>query len=208
MKRMGRLHAVAVVTVAVVAAACGSTATEQGASGQGAFWEALRVTGDEAEGYPSLESMAEAAGAVVVGRLTRVEIGRTVQGDAPEDLAGYALTVLTVDTVLMGSVSTEAVPLEFLLAGAPQSEEGASALAEDLPEDRLLVFLRAKRGAGEAGLYRAVNSLGLWTNSDRAELDAPLAEGPPQEEGVYAEELAALQDLEAMISYVDSLSGD
>lgn len=44
-----------------------------------------------------------------------------------------------------------------------------------LPEDEILVFLRAKRGEGEEGLYRLVNSTGLWVGSDDG-VTAPLAE--------------------------------
>ena len=60
----------------------------------------------------------------------------------------------------------------------------------------VLVFLRDKGGA-EAGLYRLVNSQGLWTSTARATVDAPLAEDAPGS-GPYKNELAEISTIDEL----------
>lgn len=165
------------------------------------FWDAVRITGDEVEGYKSIAEMGEAADAVVVGRFTSLGLSREVHGDAPEDVVLYAAAQLEIGHVFAGRIGERSIPFEFLLGGQPAAAE-MQALEDALPRGDLIVFLRDK-GGREAGLYRAVNSVGLWASSDRATLDTPLAEAPPAE-SVFAGEVAGIASVAEMAEYVST----
>lgn len=139
------------------------------------FWESLHVHGDEAEGYPSLSEMAEAADHVVLGTLSNFRLNRLIQTGSPEHVVHMGAADLKVSRVVRGSDPGKVVVLEFLLTG-PQEHMAAKIRqqAEAMPTDPALFFLRHK-GGSEAGLYRIVNSKGLWV-SDGESVTAPLAE--------------------------------
>lgn len=167
------------------------------------FWSVLRVHGDETEGYATLSEMKTAADATVVGRIASVGLERQLHGDATEDQVFYVSVVLDVEEVLAGVTEGDRVPIEFLLA-APDAETAdalVASLASSLPTDLALVFLRAKSGQGEEGLYRLVNSDGLWMKTDRAGVDTPQA----VEAAHHYPELGSAGSLEALIEVVRGL---
>lgn len=138
------------------------------------FWESLHVHGDEAEGYKTLSEMAESADHVVLGTLTNFRLNRQIQTGSAEYVIQMGAADLQVTRVVRGENPGKVVVLEFLLTGPP--EHMATKIrqqAETMPAGPALFFLRHK-GGKEAGLYRIVNSRGLWI-SDGDKLTAPLA---------------------------------
>lgn len=181
-----------IATLAIVLSSCTGT-TEDAAPVTSASvdaWEAFRITGDEAEFFPSLVAMKREADLVIAGTLVPSGATRTVQGDAPEDVVEYTVGSLQVDDVLAGSTGKQTLTVEFLGD-------------EVLPTARTLIFLRHK-GGDEAGKYRAVNSNGLWTATPRSEVDAPLAEAPPETGGPLSDDLrtAGIESLDELIAHV------
>ena len=201
--RSRRRHAIAAlaVLVSVVATACGGSDTSAPAD---SAYAALRVDGLEVESYGSLRQMAGGADLVVIGKFTSFGISRTIQGDVAQDVVVYGKATLTVTRkVVEEPVATE-LPVEFLLPYGPEEAElKAAEFAAELPQEEVLVFLRHKGGA-EAGLYRLVNSQGLWTSTERAALDTPLAEEAPTR-GQYRGELAGIGSIDEL---ADQLSAD
>lgn len=170
------------------------------------FWDALRITGDEAEGYASLTEMSQGADFVVIGKFAPRLSTRTVQGDAAEDKVAYLVTSVEVSRVLAGTLIDPIVPMELLLGhGMPAADEMAK-LEEALPDGDMVIFVRAKRGKAEGGLYRPVNSYGLWASSSRGPLDTPLSEFEPQV-SIYQVEIASLASVQAFADYVTRISG-
>lgn len=170
------------------------------------FWEMLRIGGDEVEYYPTLEDMANGADAVVLGRFGGSLPGRTVHGDASEDVVAYLVTRLDVSRMLAGHLDTDIVTVEFLVNGGP-TPEGLAWLQENLPDGDIVLFLRGKRGKGEEGLYRPVSSVGLWASSQRAVLDTPLAESAPTD-SVFRPEIANLSSVLDLADYISSTQSD
>lgn len=172
------------------------------------FWAALRIDADEAEGFTSLEEMHARSDAVIVGRLTSFEVSRVLQGDAAEDRVGYAVSNVEILEQIRGGSLVEPVRLEFLLtSGSPDFEAQVKAAAADVPTERVVLFLRAKRGSAEAGLFRVVNSKGLWAETMRAPIDAPLSVEAPFATGLYGTELRDVRTIDDFVALLRSYGG-
>jgi hypothetical protein len=190
--------------ILLTAAACAAPTATSDPGDTSAFWDALRIAGDEVEGYARVDVMAARADAVLVGRVSSVGLSRTIQGDASEDLVALAMVRVTVVKMLSGTAPPE-VAVEFLLPSPRESvDEQIAALVASAPQGEMVLFLRAKRGRGEEGLYRVVNSSGLWAATIRHALDTPLAEGPPAETGMFASETSGWGTLDDLVAYLDS----
>jgi hypothetical protein len=165
--------------IAASAVGCGGSPAPSGAAPAdvGTFFQTLRIEGDEVEGYDSLDAMAASATAVVVGRFDSFAVSRELRTDTAEDTLAYGGATLRVTRVLRGAQVSGAVPVEFILrATGDQAVAEAAELNRTLPAGDLVVFLRAKRGSGEAGLFRLANSHGLWASTPRSAVDAPLVD--------------------------------
>lgn len=199
-RRAPRLIATLIAAMAVSGLAC----TTQPHPSSMAFFEGLRIGGDEAEGWGTIAEMKADSDVVGVATFLRFELGRTLQGDAIEDVMAYGEATLTFKETISGEAPGEQVAVEFVLPGNVREQAAtAERLADDLPVGDVLVFLRAKRGTGEDGLYRLVNSTGLWTATTRAALDAPLADAGVGE--VYPSETKEIAGFEEFVAYVSSL---
>jgi len=170
-----------------------------------AFWQALRIGGDEVEGFTTLGAMTRAADVVGVGRIVSFDLGRMIQGGTPEDIVGYGAAKLELDEAIGGPAQVEPITLEFLLPGHPDNYK---AMVKDLqgsvPVGPVLVFLR-HTGGNEAGLFRLVNSRGLWTSTPRSGVDAPLTEAGGVD--FYGHEIGDFTELDQLVAYVKSQSG-
>lgn len=196
--RTRRRHAAAAlaVTISLVVTACGGNGASTAADTDSAY-AALRVQGLEVESYGSLREMARGADFVVIGKFTSFDISRTIQGDVAQDVVVYGKATLVVTRKVVNEPVATELPVEFLLPYGPEEAElKAAEFAADLPKEDVLVFLRDKGGA-EAGLYRLVNSQGLWTSTARATVDAPLAEDAPGS-GPYKSELAGIDTIDEL----------
>lgn len=196
-RRVGRL-AVRLATLTLVMAVVACNNAESQNTGADRFWELHRPYGAaEVEHYSSIAAMSAAADLVVVGRIERVELGRTL---SPDDAPLYqAAVTLAIDEVLEGQAPESSLTWELPLFGAldeAQATEAAKAMNATAPDGELVLFLRHKGGA-EAGFYRVVNSRGLWAAGGRATLDAPMAEFVPtaQEFPDLPASLTALKEL-------------
>lgn len=168
-------------------------------------WQQLRVTGNEVEGYSTIQGMSARADAVITATISSVEPGRVFQGDASEDRVYYARLILKVDQRLRGDVDAGPVPMELLLPQVFDDDGFVDAVADlgrSAAGDRILVFLRRKSDSRTA-IYRPVSSAGLFASTARAVVDTPLAEEPPAGSGLYKAELVnvgTLEDLAALVS--------
>lgn len=162
-----------------------------------AFWDTLRIKAFEAEKYETLAEMGEAADVVVIGRLTDFRANRQFQGDASQDVITYAAVDVKIEKVVRGEAPGSTITLEFMLPAPPKRVPAVvEAQRERMPKGKTVMFLRHKRGEGESGLYRLVNSYGLWI-SDRGELRSPLAETPSYPDAVSSSYTENLQKSEA-----------
>ncbi|MEU9508540.1 hypothetical protein AB0D32_19955 [Micromonospora sp. NPDC048170] len=171
------------------------------------FWQTFRISGDEVEPYVSLDSMAQTADATVLARFGKVGKVRTITAEG-NDTVHYVSVELTVTRELAGKGGLPSVvPLEFMvIPGRGQSiDEVTGKLSASLPKDDMILFLRAKKGTGETGLYRVVNSRGLWASTSRDTLDTPLAEEPVKDEAQYKSDLAKVSTIPELANLVDNL---
>lgn len=195
-----------VVVLAALALASSLAIRPRGVPPADAFWERLGIAGLETSNFESLKEMLGASDAVVVAKVASVDISRTVQGDAVDDVVTYAQVSLEVIRVISGDAPA-VVPLEFLLGATPeQAAADVKTLRQSMPSGSALYFLHEKRGKGEQGIYRVVNSAGLWTATSRGSLDTPLREETPAD-GQFAAEITNVQSVEEMAELVASLSG-
>lgn len=169
------------------------SATHGAATGAG-FWPALHFyQAIEKEHYQSLDEMALAADAVVVGRVVAVSSGR-VFGEEQQDRVAYGTTQLQVEEVLM-AVPAAAVERVISLEVMLPYEGAESVLEQRLPTERGLYFLRNKGLAVErqgysavvqrdnAPYWRLVSSQGLFETAD-GRITVPMV--PAHEEGFPA----------------------
>lgn len=193
----------ATCAIALVATMVACTASNSPPSSM-AFFEGLRIGGDEAEGWATIGEMKSESDIVGTGTFTSFSLGRTIQGDAPEDVVAYGQARLQLDDTISGKAPDGQIVVEFVLPGDSADYAAiAKGLENNLPQGEVLVFLREKRGSNEAGLYRLVNSNGLWASTTRAPVDAPLADARVGD--VYPEETGDLSDFEELVAYVESL---
>ncbi|SCL67715.1 hypothetical protein [Micromonospora peucetia] len=171
------------------------------------FWQTFRISGDEVEPYVPLGSMAQTADATVLARFGKVGKIRTLTAEG-NDTVHYVSVDLAVTRELAGKGGLPSVvPLEFMvIPGRGQSiDDVAGEMSAALPKEEMVLFLRAKKGAGEAGLYRVVNSRGLWASTSRETLDTPLAEKPVKDEAQYKSDLAKVSTIPELANLVDNL---
>lgn len=201
--RLARSSAAVLLGLLLALASAGCTGGEP-AQRRVVFWDELRIDGaDEAEGWGTFGEMKAAADVVVVAEIASFEMSRTFQGDAEEDLVGYGRANLKVIESLQGDPPEGLVPVEFLLGGDPESYQAtADAIGKAVPGGRFLVFLRAKRGKGEDGLFRLVNSTGLWGPVDGATIGAPMSD--PEFGSPYDKELSNVESFEELVAYTRS----
>lgn len=144
----------------VESAAASPIATEFGAGIQTDF----NYQGDglvEVEHYPTVEEMAKAADAVVLGTPSAIRLGELV--DIGDETVRYQEAVLTIDVreVLAGELTTEKSTAEvvFLLGETGEAPALAETLVANLPPSESVWYLRHRTDRGNA--YRLVNSYGL-----------------------------------------------
>src|SRR6185503_7424836 len=177
---------------------------------RGGFWRTFEFgpAVDEVSHFESIVEMLAASDAVVVARVGSIEVGRVFHGDAPGDVVPYISVVLVIDRVIAGDLEGP-IRLEFMAGGI---EDGAARLvaqlATELLADSVVVFLHAKRGVGEAGLWRVTNSIGLWAPTARAPLDTPLRSEAPVPAGLYAAELVGVSDIGGLVELLEGLASD
>ncbi len=198
-----------IFTLGVVAAACtGSSgddpaAPEAGeieqAAREAAFWEALRITGSEVSSFDSLAEIVDGSDLVVIGRLANFRQSRQLTFSS-EDVVTYGGVDLLITEVLHGRPVGDVVLLEFLVNERPD-RVAAAIEAQDaaLPTGDVIVFLHEKRGEGEAGIYRPVNSRGMWIAAEDG-IVAPLR--PPDSPIPFDGELAELRSLSELANLV------
>jgi hypothetical protein len=184
------------VAIAILLTAC--SPAHQVDPGDQAFWVALQINADEVEGYASLDEMAAAADLVVVGSFSDFGLTRVIQGDAPQDQVGMGGAIVSVDRAYKGSVPRTLI-VEFVLPVVGTTEDFVAyteGLKETLPSGPMLLLLRDK-GGSEAGLYRLVNSLGLWVLSEQG-MAAPLYPLTDSTNQPYAGELVGVSSVEGL----------
>jgi hypothetical protein len=179
------------------------------------FWRGIQISGDEAEGYPTLLEMRKHADLVLIGSFASITLSRAVEADAAGDTIAYAAVTIHVEQLVSGSAPPGPLIVEFLLPtrSAATSMDAilsqVTELADYLPKEDMLLLLHEKQGTGEEGLYRLVNSLGLWTESAGSP-HSPLYElvrddeAPGEGDNPYAAELHGIDSIAALADYLSS----
>ncbi|MDG4824013.1 hypothetical protein O7635_19330 [Asanoa sp. WMMD1127] len=207
--RAASLTALLTVTLFVGAVGCASDDSAGALSNSGdaseRFWETFRITGDEVEPYAPMGSMVMSADATVLGRFSGVGKMRTVSAEAG-DSVHYLAVNLSVSRQLAGGRIPSPVPVEFMISAQQGAgpDDAVKEVSASLPQGEMVVFLRHKGGA-EAGLYRVVNSRGLWTATSRDAIDTPLAEQPARNDDHYKADLASVASVSALADAVDRM---
>jgi hypothetical protein len=203
-RRLSPLLVLCCLAAACAGVGANNPSTEESASPTNTvFWERYRIAGLEVEGYTTIADMSLAADSVVTAHVTGVEPGRVFQGDVAEDRVYYARVILEVEQDLHGKAETSTIPMELLLPQVFNDDGFEKAIAEldaAIPKDRILVFLREKNDP-DPGVYRPVNSVGLFASTDRSVIDTPLsAEGLTS--GLYQDELAGIKTFDDLVALV------
>ena len=135
---------------------------------------ALRVSGDEVEPYVGFAEMGESADVVAWASMTSVAGVRAVGGGPAEGDTAYLLQVVV--TPERANPQSGPLTMELMMPSATAKDAAVEAdrISLRLPSEPPLLFLRDK-GGGETGLYRPVNSRGLWLDSPDGP-QAPLAD--------------------------------
>jgi hypothetical protein len=174
------------------------------------------IPGDpEAIAYESLQGLARASDLVLVGRVSELVAGPTVE-DPYGNMIYWATTKLRVDEVLIGDLRTEesgTVAVWMLLGVGDKTHDFAerySQLAASLPSDRVVLFLsNNEEWAKQYGTpldspeadpmgYRILGGQGyLRELNDKVKIPArPVGDWPRSLDGTDFEEL--LDDIRAM----------
>lgn len=147
--------------------------TGTGRSSNADFWRSAFVVADYAEDYKTLKDMANSADAVVIGRITDVELAGVLQGEAALDVVVFAKLQFAVDTLVSGKAE-EKVEVQFIVPFLPEvAASVVEKMADSIPDSDVMLFLRK----GEAGPYRWVNDLGVWVIKE-GQPTAPIALDP------------------------------
>lgn len=160
------------------------------------FWQALEIDADWNEFYPTLSNLIEGADVVAVGTVVAIGKRGTLQGDAREDAISEGLFSVRVERGWRGVSSGETFQFDLVLGLPFESLEGLA-----LPQEPVLVL--ARRRQDFTANFRLVNGFGLWTSTERAQLDAPVNPYPPSE-GVYAAELEAYPSIDELVELVEA----
>jgi hypothetical protein len=195
------LKASLAATLALVVGCGGSAVADSTAPARDAsFWEPITIIGWEVEQYSTLVEMAASADIVARGQIVDYVFSREITTDPPEASVTYSAMMFAPTEVLHGD-SPELVPIEFLLSARPEDRDVALELqAQNMPNGEILVFLRHKGGA-EAGLYRLVNSDGLWTVINGV-LVAPVSMDADTLHERYESELLGVDNIDQLVDVV------
>lgn len=175
-----------IAVLVFVAGSChGAGASGSDAGEVSEFWSILRVAGVEAERFLTFEEMADSADIVAMGRFAGFTDVRVITTDTEEDIVFLGVGTIEITDFIAGREPSdiESVTIEFLLPVFTLEDAEKlvfDQLAAFTPKQELLLFLRHKGPPGEVGLYRAVNSLGIWFDDVDAGLVAPLALDPDE----------------------------
>lgn len=145
------------------------------------FWDHIAVCGEWVEQFATIDEMADAADAVVVGAVAGVATGNTVQGDAAEDFYVEVNLIVEVKEMLRGTIE-DGFAVSFILPRVvtPNAVEPTIAtMQQTRPRSPVLLLLRRRDDLGTDGLYRLVNDRGLWAETTRRAVDAPIVESGP-----------------------------
>ena len=161
------------------------------------LWKAFEINGDWSEFQPTLAELAASADGVVVASLTEVSLGAPVQGDTEEDVVSEAQLRAVVTEMLQGAVDTKTVDFTLIIPNVrnhAQAQVLVDKIMPILPIGPVVLILRER----EPGLYRPVNGYGLWAETSRRSVDAPLNPEPPQD-GVYGSALASITSIAGLV---------
>lgn len=140
------------------------------------FWNEVAICGTPTEEYTDILQAAEAADAVVLGRIAAVTLGNTVKTGTDEDY--YAEANVTVDVTEMLRKSSDERPVVSLVLAQPSAETVDAvigAMQDHLPQEPLVFLLRERTDRDGERLYRPGGAfMGVWARTTRSALDNPL----------------------------------
>jgi hypothetical protein len=180
---------------------------EQGELGEVAphdfgLWAEVQIEGEWAEYHPTLRDLASSADIAAEVRIVSAEAGRVILGNAAEDVYTEINLNVEIGEVLQSKTSERLVQVSLVLPRAwsldaqAQSVENANA---SLPMNNVVMFLRDR---GDLPLYRVVNGWGIWAETSRDRLDAPLNPQRIGDGGVYASDLEGVDTVPEFIARV------
>jgi hypothetical protein len=172
---------------------------------EGGLWAEVQINGEWVEYHRTLGDLGESSDIAAEVRLVSAEPGRVIQGDAEEDIyCEINLNVETLDVFHTTSDETSiqvslVLPRAWSVDAQMQSVEKANA---SLPMENVVVFLRRRT---DFDLYTVVNGWGIWAETSRDPLDAPLNPERLGNGGPYASDLAGVDTMPQLITRVRDL---
>jgi hypothetical protein len=169
------------------------------------LWGEVQIEGEWIEFHRTLRDLAETSDIAAEVRLVSAEPGRVIQGDAEEDIyCEINLNVETLDVFHTTSDETSfqvslVLPRAWSVDAQMQSVENANA---SLPVENVVVFLRRR---DDLDLYRVVNGWGIWAETSRDPLDAPLNPERIGDGGYYASDLKDVGTIPELVARVREL---
>ncbi len=138
------------------------------------FWAWGTAAVDEVEYYRSIDEMADAATAVVIGRVVDAIPARVLATDTPEDVFRIERFAIEIDHVVLGELPVGGPKIVF--------EPNLAGATDDPPPSRALLFLRHKGenqppgdtsavAVGDRAAYRLVSAQGVLIELDGTALN-------------------------------------
>ncbi|WP_444663310.1 hypothetical protein ACT17Q_14585 [Cellulomonas sp. CW35] len=195
LQRFGSVAAFAVGSLAVgTLAGCTSDATALPST---ADFVTLRISGDEVEPYAGFDDMLKSADLAASGVVGEPGPVRSVGERGSE---AYVLPFeFTVSDVASGEgPSVVDVELSLGATDPEQAHAAKAAFSKVMSGQEAFLYLRAKQSAGDEGVYRIVNSYGLWMETADAALTAPLAADDPHGKPLWASDLKDVRSVRSL----------
>lgn len=141
---------------------------------QADFWQNFSADYDWVEHHPTLKDAIASSDAALLGKLASVAAGVVIQGDAVDDVyTEVDITVEVLEPLHGDALTTQSLQLT-LPPTRRVTDELLASMNSSLPSSPVFLILRKRM----SGKYRVVNGFGLWAETKRGTLDAPLlAEG-------------------------------
>jgi hypothetical protein len=164
------------------------------------LWAEVQIDGEFVENHRTLRDLASSADIAAVVQIVSAEPGRVIQGDVEEDIYTEINLNVEIREVFQATTDERSVQVSLILPRAwsvdaqTKSVETANA---SLPMDNVVMFLRYR---GDLPLYTVVNGWGIWAETSRDRLDAPLNPERVGGGGPYASDL---KDVDTVPAFID-----
>jgi hypothetical protein len=157
------------------------------------FWSYFAADYEWVEHHATLKDAVAGSDAALLGKLTSAAKGVVIQGDAIEDVyTEVDITVEVIDPIHGDALAMRTLQLTLPPPTQRVTDELLASMNGALPVSPVLLILRKR----ESGKYRVVHGYGLWAQTIRGAVDAPLV--APGDLGFVAAETAGHRTVEQL----------